>query len=288
MQVIYVDVLFGLNLVVNYLLLFLTSRFSGVYVRRLRLLGGAALGALFAVLLFFPDLPLVPSALFKCALCAAVTVVTFGKKCEGRLLRLCFIFCSVSFALAGVVLALAMLTGGGQIVTIRNGVPYLDISLRLLALSSVIAYGVLGVVFGNGALRPSRRTAEVEIALQDRTLRLRVLIDSGNLLRDPMTGKRVLVAGGTVLAPLFPEPARGLIAGCGGLEADRCFEQLSALYPGMFSLVPFRDASSGFGLILALRADSVTVDGQKQDDLLIGAADQDIETPDGCMAVLGV
>ena len=44
MQVIYVDVLFGLNLVVNYLLLFLTSRFSGVYVRRLRLLGGAALG----------------------------------------------------------------------------------------------------------------------------------------------------------------------------------------------------------------------------------------------------
>ena len=58
MQVIYIDVLFALNLVVNYLLLFLTARFSGLYVGRLRLLGGAALGALFSVLMFFPDLPL--------------------------------------------------------------------------------------------------------------------------------------------------------------------------------------------------------------------------------------
>lgn len=285
MQVIYVDVLFALNVVVNYLLLFLTARFSGVYVRRLRLLGGAALGAMFAVLLFFPDLPLVPSAFFKCALCAAVTVVTFGKKCEGRLLRLCFVFCSVSFALAGIVLALSILTGGENMVALRNGVPYFNVSLRLLILSSVVAYGVLGVVFGGGGLRVTRRTAEVEISLRGERLRLRALIDSGNLLRDPMTGKRVLVTGSTQLAPLFPESVRGLI---GGQRADQCFEQLSIMYPGIFSLVPYRDASNGFGLILALRPDSITLDGKAQDDLLVGAAQQNIETPDGCMAVLGV
>ena len=286
MQIIYIDVLFGLNLAINYLLLLQTSRFSGVYVRRLRLLCGAALGALFSSLLFFPDLPPALSALFKCAVCAAVTVAAFGKKCEGRLLRLCFIFCSVSFALAGVVLALAILTDSGF--AVRNGVPYFNVPLRLLALSAAAAYGVLGMVFGGGGLRPSRRTAEVEIAVQGRTLRLRALVDSGNLLRDPMTGKRVMVTGGKMLAPLFAEPVRGLVAGCGRLGADRCFEQLSALCPGMFSLVPYKDASNGFGLILALRADSVMVDGQKQDDLLVGAAGQSIETPDGCMAVLGV
>lgn len=288
MQVIYVDVLFALNVVVNYLLLFLTARFSGVYVRRLRLLGGAAVGAVFAVLLFFPDLPLVPSALFKCALCAAVTVVTFGKKCEGRLLRLCFVFCSVSFALAGIVLALSILTGGESMVALRNGVPYFNVSLRLLVLSSVVAYGVLGVVFGGGGLRMTRRTADVEISLRGKQLRLRALIDSGNLLRDPMTGKRVLVTGGAQLAPLFAEPGSSIIGRCGSLGADQCFEQLSGMYPGVFSLVPYRDTSNGFGLILALRADSITIDGKVQDDLLVGAAGQNVETPDGCMAVLGV
>lgn len=288
MQVIYIDVLFALNLVVNYLLLFLTARFSGLYVGRLRLLGGAALGALFSVLMFFPDLPLLPSAFFKCLLCAAVTAVTFGKKSEGHLLRLCFIFCSVSFALAGIVLALSLLTGGGGSVALRNGVPYFNVSLKLLLLSAAVAYGVLGAVFGGGGLRIARRTAEVEIFLQGRSMRLRALVDSGNLLRDPMTGKRVLVTGGSVLAPLFSDAAGGVLARCGELGAAESFEKLSALYPGIFSLIPYRDASSEFGLIVALRPDRVLVDGKEQDDLLVGAAGQGVETPDGCMAVLGV
>lgn len=288
MQVIYIDVLFALNLIVNYLLLFLTARFSGLYVGRVRLLGGAALGALFSVLMFFPDLPLLPSALFKCLLCAAVTAVTFGKKSEGRLLRLCFIFCSVSFALAGIVLALSLLTGGGGSVALRNGVPYFNVSLKLLLLSSAVAYGILGAVFGGGGLHIARRTAEVEIRMQERSVRLRALVDSGNLLRDPMTGKRVLVTGGALLAPLFSDAAREVLAHCGELGAAESFERLAELYPGVFSLIPYRDASSEFGLIVALRPDCVLVDGQEQDDLLVGAAGQSVETPDGCMAVLGV
>ncbi len=288
MQIIYIDVLFVLNLAINYLLLFLTARFSGVYAKRLRLLSGAALGALFSVILFFPDLPVLPSALCKCLLCAAVTSVAFGKQCKGHMLRLCLIFCSVSFALAGIVLALALLFGKGETVALRNGVPYLNISPKLLLLSSAAAYGILGAVFGGGGLRVARRTAEVEIRVGEHSLRLRALVDSGNLLRDPMTGKRVAVTGGAALAPLFSGAARETLLRCAELGAAECFERLSALHPGLFSLVPYRDASSDFGLILALRADSIKVDGQRQDDLLVGAAEKSIETPDGCMAVLGL
>ncbi len=289
MQVIYIDVLFALNLVVNYLLLFLTSRFSGVYVRRLRILGAAALGAVFAVLLFFPELPLVPSALFKCLLCGVLTAVAFGSKCQGRFLRLCFIFCSVSFAMAGVVLALSLLTGGEGAVTVRNGVPYFGVSLKLLLLSAAAAYGILGMVFGGGGLRVTRQTAEVSLTVGQETLRLRALIDSGNLLRDPMSGKRVLVTGSETLAALFTGQAQQTLLKSGARgEAAGCFESLSALYPGRFSLIPYRDATSDFGLILAMKADRVLVDGKEADDLLIGAAGSSIETPDGCMAVLGM
>lgn len=289
MQVIYIDVLFAINLVVNYLLLFLTSRFSGVYVGRLRLAGAAALGAVFSVLLFFPELPLLPSALFKCLLCGVLTAVAFGSRCQGRFLRLCFIFCSVSFAMAGVVLALSLLTGGQGAVAVRNGVPYFGVSLKLLALSSAVAYGILGLVFGGGGLRIARQTAEVTLTVGQQTLRLRALVDSGNLLRDPMSGKRVLVAGSETLCPLFPEKERELLRRSGKRgEAASCFEELSRLHPGRFSLIPYRDATSDFGLILAMKADRIAVDGKQTDDLLVGAAGSSMETPDGCMAVLGM
>lgn len=287
MQVIYIDVLFALNLTINYLLLFLTSRFSGVYTGRLRLLGGAALGALFSVLMFFPELSVLPSVLFKCLLCAAVTAVTFGKKSEGRMLRLCCIFCCVSFALAGVVMALSLLTGG-QAVTLRNGIPYLGISVKLLLLSAAAAYGILGAVFGGGGLRIAKSTAEVQIDMGGKCLKLRALIDSGNLLRDPMTGKRILVVGVGMLAELFDEPAAEVLKRCGKGNAAECFSQLCSVYPGVFALTPYRDVSGEAGLMLVLKPDSVCVDGSRRDDILVGAAGREIATPDGCMAVLGV
>ena len=51
MRVVYVDTLFFLNLAVDYLLLLLTARLSGVYRSRRRLALGAAVGALRAVAL---------------------------------------------------------------------------------------------------------------------------------------------------------------------------------------------------------------------------------------------
>ena len=63
MRVVYVDELFAVNLLLDYLLLVLTARLSGVFAPRLRLLLAAALGALLAVLLYFPQLTVMKQAL---------------------------------------------------------------------------------------------------------------------------------------------------------------------------------------------------------------------------------
>ncbi len=54
MTVVYIDSLFLLNFVVNYLLLLAAAKLSGEPLRRLRMAGGAALGAAYAAAVFFP------------------------------------------------------------------------------------------------------------------------------------------------------------------------------------------------------------------------------------------
>ena len=49
MRVVYLDTLFFLNLLVDYLLLLLTARLAGVYRNRKWLAFGAAVGAVFAM-----------------------------------------------------------------------------------------------------------------------------------------------------------------------------------------------------------------------------------------------
>lgn len=52
LTVVYIDALFLLNLIVNYLLLLAAARLAGEPLRRLRLAAGAALGGLYAAAIF--------------------------------------------------------------------------------------------------------------------------------------------------------------------------------------------------------------------------------------------
>ena len=73
MTVIYVDTLFLLNAMVDYLLLLASARLAGEPLARLRFLLGAVLGGLYAVSIFLPGLSFLARP--PCRLAAAVLMV---------------------------------------------------------------------------------------------------------------------------------------------------------------------------------------------------------------------
>ena len=75
MPVVYIDVLLGVNLFVNYFLLLAVGRFLHLAVRRLRLLAGAAVGAAFSLSILLPPLPAVLPTSRKKSLQLAVVLV---------------------------------------------------------------------------------------------------------------------------------------------------------------------------------------------------------------------
>ena len=80
-QVVYVDVLFTLNLFVNYLLLLSGACLLREKAKRWRLLLGAALGAVYSLIIFAPELPNFLSILIKVIFC--VTIVLAAIRCMG-------------------------------------------------------------------------------------------------------------------------------------------------------------------------------------------------------------
>ena len=65
MPVVYIDVLFGVNLFINYIMLRAVGLIHGANPSRWRTLLGAAIGAAYAVAVFFPNLSLFYSLVFK-------------------------------------------------------------------------------------------------------------------------------------------------------------------------------------------------------------------------------
>lgn len=280
MVVVYLDVLFLLNLFMNYIILLMTARFSGIYARRRRLLVGALVGAVFSVVMFFPALHAAVALLFKVLLCVAVVVTAFGIRSWRETLRLCAAFLGITGAFAGLVYAI----NGAQ--ALQNGSFYIDVSLKTLLLASGVAYLALSLIFGKGSMEIRRLTREVELKAEGNSVTIRALADSGNLLREPISGKKVLLVGAETLAPVLDRETWRIL--CETRDPVERFSRLSAQHGTGFGMIPYRTCGEEGGMVVSLRHIAITVDQTRAEDYVVGVLPSEVETPDGCHAIIGM
>lgn len=219
----------ALNFCVNALLLAGTGSLGRVNTGPWRLLLASILGAVYSGVCV--EHPALASWPWRITALAAMALVTFGM--DGRTGG---VFVLLTLALEGAVRAAG-----------RGGVWQLPACL--------VGVQALGrVAFGN----PGRRLIPVEIAGERATLRLKALYDTGNRLRDPVTGEAVLVIGSGEACKL---------TGLSQRQLEHPLETVEAMpLPGL-RLVPYRAVGTN-GLLLAKRFSHVRMDGRTRPALV--------------------
>ena len=281
MTVVYLDEVFLLNFVVDYLLLLSAGRLAGEVLRRRRLALGAALGAAYAGAVFLPGLGFLVHPL--CKVGAGVLTVLAGYGGSRRLLRVCLVFFAVSAAFGGGILALQLL--GSRSLTLANGVLSSPLDLKLVLLSAAGCYGLITLLFQRAARHsPRRELAPAVVELGGRRAVLTALVDTGNTLTDPATGRPVLVAEGEKVKDLFPPgtaPSRAELYDPAG-----AMERLSGA--GLrCRLLPYQAVGVECALLLALRSDRVTVGGEDCGPLLVALSPTGLTDGGGYCALIG-
>ena len=110
-ETIYLDSLFALNAIIDYLLLLCSARAAGAVLHRRRLALAAVLGGFWAVACVLPGLGFLSYAPMKLVPALFMVLIAFGG--ERRLWRCVVIFLAVSAAFGGAVWAASMLAGTG-------------------------------------------------------------------------------------------------------------------------------------------------------------------------------
>ncbi len=261
--VIYVDTLFLLNALVDYLLLLGAARLAGERLRRLRFALGAVLGGGYAVAIFLPGGAFLQRLPCRLAVLALMSVAAYGG--SRRLLRQSLLFLALSCALGGGVLAVSLL--GGRGLTLSGGVVYSAMDIKTVLLSAAGCYAAVTLVF-RGLARHTASAGElaaVRLALDGRSVELTALRDTGNTLTDPVAGIPVLVAEGALLLPLLPP---GTLMAGELADPVACMERLrDGPLAGRVRLLPYRAVGVERGLLLALRPDGLWVNGERRDML---------------------
>lgn len=191
-QDVYIDLLFLINFSMDYLCIYVCSKVLHRKMKLPRMLAAAALGGVYSVVSLFLPVSSGVSLALDCATCLIMCAIVYLEKGRtlGSLLLSTFLFIGIS-----------MMTGGCM-TAIFNLLNKLNLPLDLVEADGISTYlfAALALVAGIISLQSgqiiSRRAPIKECKLHLRfcgkDFELLGLSDSGNLVRDPITGKPVI------------------------------------------------------------------------------------------------
>ena len=276
---VYLDSLFILNWMVNYLLLLVTAKVAGEPFYRVRMGVGGVLGALFSALAFFPNGAWLLHPVSKIAVFAGMVLVAFGG--SRHLLRVGGIFVGLSCALSGGLLLVGQL--GGKGLSMRQGVLTTDMDLKAVLLAAAVCYGLLTLLFYRSGQHGKAELEPAVICLGGESVLLTALHDTGNTLTDPVTGRSVLVVEGERMKQLFPREMLDRLK-----NPAEVMERFEGKALGRrLRLLPYRAVGVECGFLLAVRCDKVCVGGKDYGGLLVALSPTPVSDGGGYQALFG-
>ena len=257
---VYVDLLFALNTMINYLLLRGSAALGGCPAVLWRLLGAAGVGGLYAALTVVPGLAFLQAGVAQVFCAAVMLLIAFGFR--KHTVKQGLFFFALSFAFGGAVLLLVQAVEPDCV--ILGGRAYYAVSMPAMLLLAGVCYGIAAFVLKNCGAHTGGDIVPVTLFLEGNCVVLRALRDTGNTLRDPVSGETVLIVEAALLLDLFPQSGMGRESFSDPVTA---MENLSYLYPKCrFCLLPYRAVGVEAGLLLAVRCRGKI--GKKEQPLL--------------------
>lgn len=239
---VYLDVVMVLNFLVDFLLLLGTNRLSGFPQGTARCAFGALLGSIYSGSCLLPGFLFLGNPLWRTVSLGIMGTAAFGwGRGAGKRTA---VFVLLSMALGGLVVSLG-----------RN-------DFGALTLAALLCWGLCRFCFDNTV--GSREYVPLTLTHDGKTVSILALRDSGNTLRDPITGEQVLVVSGAVGQRLT------------GLTEAQLQHPLETLaqrpIPGL-RLIPYRAVGSSGSFLLGLRLEQVKVGNQTTSTVVAFAAE---------------
>lgn len=266
-QTVYVDLLFLINFSMDFLGLYIAAKILSVRLSRVRLVLASVIGGIYSVVALFMPSGYFFSLILDLAVSFVMSVVAHLKRRGDGIFLFWISYFASSMALGGFMSAIFTLLN-------RSGLGELQaetgdgISVWLFALIA-IASGLITLMGGRFfRKKASVREAKVILYFNGKKIVLSALVDSGNLLCEPLSGRSCIVTDRSALRALLPP--------------EFYSGSLSSLPPELAKLVRLVPATSAVGdrMLVAVRMDKIEIDsgrGSYEVDALVALTDIDAD-----------
>lgn len=290
---IYIDILFLENFILNFIILYAVGIISKSKIKFWKIGIGATLGAIYAIIYYFLRSKIYLNLIAKIILSVVMIYISFETKNFKELFKLLVFFYLTSFVFGGAAFSVIYMVNLGRI-SIKNGIFIGDYTLKTIFIGTVIAFIVIIVSFKFIKSKISKNDLlyDVIIKLNKKDLKTKAMVDTGNLLKEPITNIPVVVVEHTILYEAIPKEILDNIENILGGDFKNISEEIKNEYMSKLKVIPFTSLGKQNGMLLGLKADELQIleddTVKKVDKVIIGIYNRNLSKKNEYKALLGI
>lgn len=273
-MVVYVDVIFIENLIMNYAILYTTFYMKKIKVSKIRIFISSIIGAIYAIIIFVPKIGRINNVITKIILSFIMLRIIHKEKKLKKFIELVLMFYLISFTIGGLAFAISFLKSG-QIHNYNN-----SLIIEFPVISSVVALfiGILLIknVFKNikNLIKKDDIFYQLEIYIEKKKSSINAILDTGNMLKDPITKAPVIIVNKNSIKNILPQE---LLYNMETILGGDCLGKLNnEKIAKRITIIPYTSLGNENGMILGVKPDKIIIEGKVIKNVVIGVYDKEL------------
>ena len=290
---IYIDIVLIENLLMNYIILVATAIIAKVKIKHIRILIGSLIGAIYSIMAYMSIIHAYSNIFLKILLSVIIIYVSFNAQNLKSLLKQLLLFYLTSFAFGGAAFALIYIIKPQEIL-MRNGLFLGTYPLKTALLGGLIGFIIIITAFKIVKTKISKKDmfCDIKIFFNERTIETKAMIDTGNLLKEPITNTPVIVVEKTLLYDTFPKELLDNLDSILGGDFDKLSEKIKKDYQSKLKLIPFSSLGKQNGMLIGIKPNYIIIKKQeeeiKKENVIVGIYQHSLTKRGEYRALIGV
>ena len=266
-MIIYVDIVFLENIIINYIIILSTAIISKSKIKHFNIFLASSVGGAFAIANYLLDFSLKENVLIKILLSILIVLIAFQANDLYKLFKQLVFFYLVSFTYGGIAFMLLFF------ISPKNRFKGMN-PIRITVLASVL--GVIIIMIISKLLRDrlmkKEMLCDLEIFYNGKSRKIKSMIDTGNLLKEPITMADVIIVEKDSLNGIISENILDNI----GSIIDGKWIEAECVCSYKIKIIPFSSLGNDNGILIGFKPDYIKIYCDNEivrNDVLIGIYD---------------
>ncbi len=290
---IYIDIIIVENLIMNYIILYATGLISKNKISHLRIIFASIIGAIYAVTEYISKLNIYSNILLKIILSIVIVFIAFYPQNVKKMFKLLVLFYLTTFTFGGVATYLIYVLKPQNII-IKNGMYVGTYVLKVIFIGAIVGTIILIIAFkfAKNKITKKDMICKVKIKLNGKEIVLDTMVDTGNMLKEPLTGNPVVVVEKTSLYDLMPKEILNNTELILGGDFGKIPENIKNEYISRLKIIPFSSLGKQNGMLIGIKPEKLYVINEqleeKKDNAIIGIYNKSLTKRGEYNALIGI